>query len=82
MTRRIFTHELEYGPSPTEVSADRAPCYPRVLDEPLPAVCHVMDQTSSGEPTHGDDVAAVLCSPDRRALFSDAISVDASGHLE
>src|SRR5918997_921126 len=35
-TRRFFTRALEHGPSPTEVSTDRAPAYPQVLDELLP----------------------------------------------
>ena len=36
-TRRFFTQALEHGPSPTEVTTDRAPTYPRVLDELLPS---------------------------------------------
>ena len=39
----IFTHALEYGPSPTEVITDRATAYPRVLDELVPAACHVTE---------------------------------------
>jgi IS6 family transposase len=35
-TRRFFTRALEHGPRPAEVSTDRAPTYPRVLDELLP----------------------------------------------
>ena len=33
----VFTQALEHGPSPTEVTTDRAPTYPRVLDELLPS---------------------------------------------
>jgi transposase-like protein len=43
-TRRFFTRALEHGPSPTEVTTDRAPAYPRVLDELLPSACHVIEQ--------------------------------------
>jgi transposase-like protein len=43
-TRRFFTGALEHGPAPTEVTTDRAPAYPRVLDELLPAACHVTEQ--------------------------------------
>src|SRR5947199_2709666 len=43
-TRRFFTRALEQGPSPSEVTTDRAPVYPRVLEELLPATCHVMEQ--------------------------------------
>jgi transposase, IS6 family len=44
-TRRFFTRALEhYRPFPAEVSTDRAPAYPRVLDELLPTACHSMEQ--------------------------------------
>ncbi|MBA2474050.1 MAG: IS6 family transposase, partial [Pseudonocardiales bacterium] len=54
-TRRFFTRALEHGPRPTEVSTDRAPAYPRVLDELLPAACHVMEQYANNgiEADHG-----------------------------
>jgi transposase-like protein len=54
-TRRFFTRALEHGPSPTEVTTDRAPAYPRVLDELLPAACHVTEQYANNaiEADHG-----------------------------
>ena len=39
-TRRFFTRALDHGSSPIEVTTDRAPAYPRVLDELAPAACH------------------------------------------
>ena len=54
-TRRFFTCALDQGPAPTEVTTDRAPAYPRVLDELLPAACHIMDQYANNpiEADHG-----------------------------
>ena len=54
-TRRFFTRALQHGPSPTEVTTDRAPAYPRVLDELLPAACHVTEQYANNpiEADHG-----------------------------
>jgi IS6 family transposase len=54
-TRRFFTQALEHGTSPTEVNTDRAPTYPRVPDELLPAACHVMEQYANNpiEADHG-----------------------------
>ena len=54
-TRRFFTHALEHGPRPSEVSTDQAPAYPRVIDELLPAACHVLEQyaTNPIESDHG-----------------------------
>jgi transposase, IS6 family len=54
-TRRFFTRALAHGSHPTEVSTDRAPAYPRVLDEVLPAACHVVEQYANNpiEADHG-----------------------------
>ncbi|MGH3438467.1 MAG: IS6 family transposase [Sciscionella sp.] len=54
-TRRFFTRALEHSPRPTEVTTDRAAAYPRVLDELLPAACHVMEQYANNqvEADHG-----------------------------
>ena len=40
---------------PTEVTTDRAPAYPRVLDELVPEACHVMEQYANNpiEADHG-----------------------------
>jgi hypothetical protein len=43
-THQFFTRALEHGPRPAEVSTDRAPLYPRVLDELLVSACHVVEQ--------------------------------------
>jgi transposase-like protein len=54
-TRRFFTRALEHGPRPSEVSTDQAPAYPRVVDELLPAACHVMERYGNNpiESDHG-----------------------------
>ncbi len=43
-TRRFFIRVLDHGPCPTEVTTDRVPAYPRVIDELIPAACHVTEQ--------------------------------------
>ena len=54
-TCRFFTRALKHGRCPTEVSTDRAPAYPRVLDELLPGACHVTEQyaNNTAEADHG-----------------------------
>ena len=54
-TRRFVTRALEHGPSPTEVTTDRAPAYPRVLDELVPGACPVTEQYANNaiEADHG-----------------------------
>jgi transposase, IS6 family len=54
-TRRFFTRALDHGPRPTAVSTDRAPAYPRVLDELLPAAGHVTERYANNpiEADHG-----------------------------
>jgi transposase, IS6 family len=55
-TRRFFTRALKHGPRPVEVSTDRALAYPRVLDELLPAACHVTEryENNAGEASTDD----------------------------
>ncbi|MGH3533851.1 MAG: IS6 family transposase [Pseudonocardiaceae bacterium] len=54
-TRRFFTRALEHGTRPSEVTTDRAAAYSRVLDELLPAACHLTEQYSNNpiETDHG-----------------------------
>jgi transposase-like protein len=54
-TRRFFTRALQHGSRPSEVNTDRAPAYPRVLDELLPSACHVVEQYRNNpiESDHG-----------------------------
>ena len=54
-TRRFFTQALGHTPRPGEVTTDRAPAYPRVLDELLPAAHHVTEQYANNpiEADHG-----------------------------
>ena len=54
-TRRFFTRALEHRPLPTEVTTDRAPAYPRVLDELLPTACHIVGRYANNpiEADHG-----------------------------
>jgi transposase, IS6 family len=54
-TRRFFARALDHGPRPSEVATDRAPAYPRVLDELLPDACHVVEQYANNpvEADHG-----------------------------
>jgi transposase-like protein len=75
-TRRFVTPALQHSPASTEVPTDRAPAYPRVLDELLPAACHVTEQYQNNpiEVDHGRlksrlrprAQTAVLCSSDLR----------------
>ncbi len=53
--RRFFTRALRAGTVPAEVTTDRAPFYPRVLDELVPAALHVSEQYANNpvEADHG-----------------------------
>ena len=53
--RAFFTRALAVGVTPTEVTTDRAPVYPRVLDEYAPAAFHVLEQYANNpiEADHG-----------------------------
>jgi transposase, IS6 family len=53
--RAFFIRALKSGSSPVEVTTDRAPVYPRVIDELAPAARHVLEQYSNNrvEADHG-----------------------------
>jgi transposase-like protein len=51
--RRFFTRALNHSPRPAEVTTDRAPAYPRVLDELLPSACHFTKQYAN-DPVEAD----------------------------
>ena len=52
--RSFFTRALAVGGTPTEVTTDRAPAYPRVLDEYAPAALHIVEQYANN-PIEADD---------------------------
>ena len=54
-TRRFFARALNAARRPTEVTTDRAPAYPRILDELIPEACHVVEQYANNpiESDHG-----------------------------
>jgi IS6 family transposase len=53
--RRFFSRALHAGAAPAEVTTDRAPVYPRVLDELIPAALHIVEQYANNpiEADHG-----------------------------
>jgi transposase-like protein len=53
--RAFFTRALRFGSAPVEVTTDRAPVYPRVIDELVPAAGHVTGQYANNvvEADHG-----------------------------
>jgi transposase-like protein len=53
--RRFFTRALRAGTVPVEVTAGRAPAYPRVLDELIPSALHIVEQYANNpvEADHG-----------------------------
>jgi transposase-like protein len=52
--RRFFIRALEHDRCPTEVTTDQALAYPRVIEEPTAAACHVtkLYTNSPGEADH------------------------------
>ena len=53
--RAFFTRALNCGPAPVEVTTDRAPVYPRVIEELVPAARHVLEPYTNNrvESDHG-----------------------------
>jgi IS6 family transposase len=53
--RAFFTRALTHGRVPVEVTTDRAPVYPRVIDDLAPGARHVLEQYANNvvEADHG-----------------------------
>ena len=53
--RRFFARALRAGTVPAEVTTDRAPAYPRVLDELIPSALHTVERYANNpvETDHG-----------------------------
>jgi len=53
--RTFLTRALRAGTAPVEVSTDRAPAYPRVLDDVVPTARHITDRYANNaiEADHG-----------------------------
>jgi transposase, IS6 family len=53
--RRFFARALRVGTIPAEVTTDRAPAYPRILDELIPSALHTVEQYANNpvETDHG-----------------------------
>ena len=51
----FFARALRYGPAPVEVVTDRAPAYPRVIDQAAPTARHVTERYANNpiEADHG-----------------------------
>ncbi len=78
--RRFFTSALLSARRPREVTTDRAAAYARVLDELLPAACHVVEQYANNpiECDHGRLKARV--GPMRGLKRRKSAAVIAAGH--
>jgi IS6 family transposase len=53
--RAFFTRALKFGAVPIEVTSDRAPVYPRIIDDLAPQARHVLEQYANNriESDHG-----------------------------
>jgi hypothetical protein len=63
--RRFFTRALRAGTVPVEVTTDRAPVYPRVLDEMVPSALHIVEQYANNpvEAGSGPNIGISLLLP-------------------
>jgi transposase-like protein len=78
--RRFFTGALRCGSVPVEVTTDRAPMYPSVLDELVPAARHVTERYANNaiEADHGRLKAGLR--PMRGLKTVRSLGIVAAGH--
>jgi transposase, IS6 family len=79
-SRALFAHALTRGPSPVEITTDRAPVYPRLLDGLIPPARHLLDQYANNrvEADHGRRKAR--CRPIRALNTIRSLRTIAAGH--
>lgn len=61
--RAFFVRALRLGPSPLEVSTDRAPVYLRIVEELEPVAWHVTDQYATDEIVNSGAVTRACSGP-------------------
>ena len=78
--RAFFTTALRLGPTPCEVTTDKAPVYPRVVDEAVPSARHVTDRYANNtvEADHGRLKARLR--PMRGLKRAQSLQTVAAGH--
>src|SRR3954453_15210687 len=42
--REFFTRAIKHGPAPIKITTDRAPVYPRVIEDAVPGARHVLER--------------------------------------
>ena len=78
--RRFFTRALAGATSPTEVATDRAPAYPRIVEDMLPGAVHVTVKYANNriEADHGRLKARLR--PTRGMKKDRSLRIIAAGH--
>ena len=71
--RAFFARALRVGAAPVEVMTDRAPVYPRLLEEVVPTARHVSEQYATDESVNGAGRSSCLqCGGARRSCLRPA----------
>jgi transposase-like protein len=61
--RAFFTRALKFGAVPIEVTSDRAPVYPRIIDDLAPQARHVLEQYATDESVNGGAASCAWSGP-------------------
>jgi transposase, IS6 family len=78
--RAFFARALRSGPLPVEVTTDRAPVYPRVIDELAPGARHVLEQYSNNRVEADHARLKARLRPMRGIKTISSLRVIAAGH--
>jgi len=78
--RAFFARALTHGASPVEVTTDRAPIYPRVIDEVAPTARHVLEQYANNRVEADHDRLKARLPPMRGLKTITSLRTVAAGH--
>ena len=78
--RRFFTRALCAGTVPVEVTTDRAPAYPRILDELIPSALHTVERYANNPVQAGHGRLKARLRPIRGLKRHRSARILAAGH--
>jgi len=78
--RAFFIRAMRFRPAPAEITTDRAPVYPRVIDELAPGSRHVLEQYANNPIEAAHSRLKARLRPMRALKLARSLATIAAGH--
>ncbi len=80
VARAFFIRAMRFRPAPAEITTDRAPVYPRVIDELAPGSRHVLEQYANNPIEAAHSRLKARLRPMRGLKLARSLATIAAGH--